>query len=266
MRTSFANAGRFALGLLLTAGLVAGGLVLSGSSARALSYVRGPASARLPGLDAMRGSNVLGVLGSSRQVAVNERDVRVLDCLTDRAPKAVLEHYEQVAKAELRADAPYLRQDGPDRWGLLWATPDRISKAVLVWPGPNGRGARYRLIVDESRQPLGLVRGTRALVGGIAPASLTGCEIGHSVCAEDGSGLLLLHAAREDARGFAGRLLEVLEERGFRCDRATLRAYEGRGELVIPLRHDTGGLRGVLKVTPEERLGARAFLSLHPEA
>jgi hypothetical protein len=256
LRPIFPLLGRIFLGALLTAGLVAGGLVLSGKSAKALSYVRGPVSASLPGLEVIMGSRV-----SAREVRVNERNLRVLECLTDKTPEQVLDHYEAIAKRQIRPGAPYLRQDGGAFASLLWVTPERITRGVLVSKGPAGKGSRYRLLLDESRQPLTLVNGEHSLPGGLTLGNLPGCKVGHSVVDEDGSGVLLL-TSRGMPQDVTARILGPLEERGFKCDRTALDAYRGDGRLVIPLEHSQGGLRGVLKVTPQAG-GARASLTLH---
>lgn len=259
------GAGRALLGVGLTLALVAGGLWASGTSARALSYVR-QGAAQLPGLNPMQGSSA-----ARKQIEVDGRTLAVLDCTTTRGPKSVLDHYEAQARGQMRRGAPYLRQD-PNNLGigtLVWQTPEGVSKAVLVQRDTERkRGTRYRLLVDESKQPLVAAQvgrnagAERALAGGLVSSALVGCKVVHSVRAPDGTGVTLLEA-RGDARAVAARLLSQLEAQGFSTDDVAYRAYQGEGDLTLPLSHATQPLRGLLKVTPSGS-NSRVVLSVNP--
>lgn len=255
-----ATAARFGLGLLLTAGMVGAGLALSGRSARALSYFQpSPASLRLPGLPLLSGCEA-----KAQRLVVNGHPVRALVGVSKRPLRDVLDHYEAIAKKQLKRGAPYLREDGKRSGSLLWVTPDGVSRAVILSRTADDRGTQFRLVVDETKRELGTASKNDRLPGGLALAALPGFEAPYTVSAQDGSGVALLRGPG-DARGVTARLLSELEDRGFAADRQALHIYKGHGELAIPLVHTRGGLRGVLKVTPDKR-AARACLSLHPSS
>jgi len=255
-----ATAARFGLGLLLTAGMVGTGLALSGRSARALSYFQpSPASFSLPGLPLLKGCEA-----SAQRLTVNGHQVRALEGVSKRPLRDVLDHYEAIAKRQLKRGAPYIREDGKHSGSLLWVTPDGISRAVILSRPKDGRGTHFRLVVDETKRALQSATKNDRLPGGLALAGLPGFTAPYTVSAADGSGVAMLRGPG-DARGVTARLLSELEDRGFQADRQALHVYKGHGELAIPLVHTRGGLRGVLKVTPEKR-AARACLSLHPSS
>jgi hypothetical protein len=250
---------RIAGGICLTVGLVALGLWLSGSGARALAYMQ-PALDGIGEVKALSGSN----LGQAQRVRLNGRQMRVLECTSPKTPAQILDHYCEVADRQTAPDVPFLLQRGGEGGMILWVSPQGDARAVCVEANPLG-GARYRIIIDPSGEALSRAQPGAVLAGGLRAEDLNEFEVQSSVAGEDGSGMLIL-TKPGSVRGAANRLLAPLEARGYSCDRRALAAYEATTSMVvIPLSHPSG-LQGTLsiKAAPEGGGKARASLTLYP--
>lgn len=253
---------RILAGAGLSAGLVGLGLALSGPDVRALSSGR-RAVAPLEGLPVAVGEAL-----RSDVLYVNGRLSEVLSCRADATPTAVLERYARQAAAETPPGAPYALETSPDGGSVVWVTPAGVHKAAIVERAPEG-GVRYRLILDRTRDRVPAANAP--FPGGILPPQ--GAEVAFTVCAPDGTGLLLFevpHAGYE----VTDPLLAALEARGFRPDERARRAYDEAGRsspgpaaesVTIPFSHVAGALSGHLVVSrgPD---GARVSLSVRAPA
>jgi len=237
------RAGRIAAGLGLTAGLLGLGLLVSGHSARALSWTASP-----PALE----SEVLTGRPTGRaEVVIDGEPTRLQVCRSPQAPGAVLARYRELAEAEARAGTPVLVQEGRDRRHMLiWVTGAGVRKALLTEPDPAG-GTRYKLL--EGR--LGDPREELDLPGGLAAP--LGAEVVFAVDEGAGTGIALLEA-RGGVHGVADRVIASLEAAGFRVDRraaAALAEHAGQGRVAVPFSApDRRGLALVSAAGGESRV------------
>lgn len=252
------GAQKFLVGTVLTAGLVALGLAVTGHSARALTLVQG---------SFVEGFHVLD--GSSRsvsEVALNGRPTTIQVCYhPSKTPDEILAHYAKVAHGESPANAPYLVEENPDGGGsVIWVTLEGERKAVLVASDPRG-GAEFRLIAEapvEGRPTREAAPQDAILPGGVAAPD--GFRLVYCLAERDGTGTAILEAPGEGRDAAAG-VLTALSERGF-VTRSDLRAayadHTPDTRLTIPFAHRSGALAGHLVVSPNETGGARVCLTV----
>lgn len=243
---------RIACGAGLTLGLLAFGLELTGSTARARSFLdlewSGPSLAALEGSSAGRGGEVL----------VDGVPTRVRTCATAELPSQVFARYQDIA-ADDSGGRPWVEARTEDGGGFLaWVDRQGLRKSVRVERAPCG--TTYDLfeadpLPEDAPQPPQRL-----------PADLpvpAGCEVVFSVVRPDGTGVGFL-LTRGPGDGAARRCVEALGAQGFVVDQGAVGALEGRadeGRLTIPFA--APGRRGLLTVAPAE-LGARLSLAIHP--
>ncbi len=243
------------VGAALSAGLVAFGLAITGSSARALSLVTPTLSDG--GFFVPSGSR-----SSVQQISLNGEPTTVQLCNhPTRSARSVLDAYRKVAADETLAKIPYLLEETADGGGtLVWATPEGVRKSVTVTPGLRG-GSEFRLITERSPRSLGTpLPRTTILPGGIqAPP---GYQLGFCATAPDGSGTAILNAPGT-CRDVAAGLLRELRSARFGTDSRQLADYENskNTRLTLPFEHASGTLTGHLIVTPTPT-GSRACLTV----
>lgn len=246
---------RIASGVGLTVGLLALGLGLTGTTARARSFLDlgGPAA-----LTALAGSST----SPSAELTIDGTPTRVRSCLSPEGPRVVFEHYRQVAAREA-GDEPWVEARDPDGGGLItWLAPEGLRKSVRVEREPRG-GARYELMEADPAAP-----GARRLPCDLPVPAL--CQVAFSVVRQDGTGMALL-LARSSPDAAARSCLETLAAQGFSLDPAAAAALDGlardsgEGDLPLCLPFGAPGRRGLLVVSPADG-GARVSLAIHPAA
>lgn len=238
---------QIALGLALSAGLVAFGFAVTGTRIGALS----PAHQGPSGLPPLEGSEAV-----HSTVLVDGQPTNVSDCSSPSAPGMILARYEAIAQAESGArEAPYLLQTDETGGGaLVWTAPDGTRRAVLANRDALG-GTRYKLI--EAPPPSREVR--RKLPGGVEPP--TGAEVVLSVERPGGGGFAMMKVGASPVVA-ADRCLTALAAQGLTPDPTARAVLTGEGPITLPLVDATGGTRGVLVVAADEAGGARASLTL----
>lgn len=237
---------RLLLGLVLTAGILWFGFLVTGTRLSALAGGPGPGGlAPLPGSEA-----------THTTVLVDGRPTRVSECLAPSPPAVVLEKYVALAAAESeRAGLPYIAHDHAHGGALVWATADGRRRAVMVESDPLGR-ARYRLI-ETPPQPATAAPPPRLPAGLATPPGL---EVVMSIERPGGRGFALLRSGAPPA-ATAERCLASLAHDGLSVEATAVATSAPDGALTLPL-HDATGPRGVLWVVPDGEGGARASLTV----
>jgi hypothetical protein len=239
---------RVAVGVTLTVGLVAIGLVVTGGHARALSLLD-PSGA---------GEGSISVLPSTRversqEVLIDGQPTKVQDCWVQQPPARVLDHYRGIAYDQSHPhDIPYLlHEDGRGGGLLVWVDPEQdLRKAVTVEADPRG-GTRYRLL--ETSTSLDPEAGEQR---GRLPADLPVPESSQTlftVREDETRGMALLRAPG-DPSSVAEQFVARLRDEGYQIDPIAAEVLgQGAGEdrVAVPFHAaGWGGERqGILVVT-----------------
>src|SRR5690606_1633395 len=140
-------------GVVLSAGLVWFGFLVTGTRVDALTGGPGPG-----GLTPLPGSEA-----THTTVLLDGQPTLVSDCTAASPPEVVPEASADLPAADARRTGlPFIAQRQPDGGALVWTAPDGRRRAVLVEADPLGR-ARYRLL--EAALPRGA--STQRLPGGL---------------------------------------------------------------------------------------------------
>lgn len=244
------RARQIAVGVALTAGLLAFGFFVTGTRVDALGGRSAPGAI---GLQPLPGSEV-----KHSTVLVDGQPTRVSDCTTSALAGVVLDKYATLAGAEAQTtNAPYLVQETPGGGAVLWTTADGRRRAVIIDADPLA-GTRYRLLETLPAGPSGptarrLPRGMDAPLG-VSPFL--------SVERPGGGGYALLSSSGPVATT-AELCLQSLSRVGLTVDPSTraLLDQTQSGQVTLPLSDGQGG-RGVLVVTPDGQGGSRVSISI----
>lgn len=243
---------RTACGAGLTVGLLAFGLELTGSTARARSFLDLDLGG--PSLAALDGSST----GRSGEVIVDGTPTRVRHCASQDPPSVVFSRYQELAAADA-AGRPWVEARDEDGGGFLgWVDGEGLRKSVRVERAPCG--SRYELYEADPLVEDGPPVQRRLPADLPVPA---GCQVAFSVVREDGTGVgFLLTSAGGD--GAARRCLEALRAQGFAIDEGAANALQELqrpgGRVCIPF--GAPGRRGLLTVAPAP-VGSRISLAIH---
>jgi hypothetical protein len=244
------RARQIAVGVALTAGLLAFGFFVTGTRVDALGGRSTPGAI---GLQPLPGSQV-----RHTTLLVDGQPTRVSECTTPALVGAVLAKYATLAGTEAAATgAPYLVQESPGAAAVVWLTADGRRRAVLLDAHPQG-GTAYRLL-ETLAAPTASTTASRLPRGMDLPRGMTAFL---SVERPGGGGFAMLSSSGPVATT-AELLLASLARVGLAVDPSTgsLRHQGPGGQVTLPLDDGQGG-RGVLVVTPDGDGGARASISI----